>query len=99
MEVINNAARLITYSFKKEKYKLMPAGDPVEIPDEAKDESPYLKTLLANGTLAIVEGEAKAEAEKAIATLREEAEGLGIDVDKRWGETRLKEEIEKALAE
>ena len=31
--------------------------------------------------------------------LREEARSLGIKVDMRWGEDRLREEIDKALAE
>lgn len=31
--------------------------------------------------------------------LREEARSLGIKVDNRWGEKRLREEIDKALAE
>jgi hypothetical protein len=31
--------------------------------------------------------------------LREEARSLGIEVDNRWGEKRLREEIDKALAE
>lgn len=30
--------------------------------------------------------------------LRKEAEDLGIEVDKRWGEKRLRSEVDKALA-
>lgn len=36
--------------------------------------------------------------EPMIEQLREQAVALGIDVDKRWGDRRLKEEIEKARA-
>ena len=33
------------------------------------------------------------------AKLREELESLGVEVDKRWGVSRLKDEIEKAKAD
>lgn len=111
MKIINKAARLITFAFKKEKYKLLPAGGAVEVPDEAEDESQFLKTLLRDGSVRIFDyvdeekaeekakAEAKEEAEKAVDTLRVKASNLGVDLDMRWGESRLKEEIEKAQAE
>lgn len=40
----------------------------------------------------------KADDVDDIPVLRAEAESLGVDVDKRWKETRLKQEIEKARA-
>lgn len=47
----------------------------------------------------IVDGAAKADDEDDEDSLREEAEELGIDVDKRWGAKRLRAEIDKKLAE
>jgi hypothetical protein len=37
-----------------------------------------------------------APSEGDIEALREKAEALGVDVDRRWGERRLKDEIAKA---
>lgn len=37
-----------------------------------------------------------AASEDDIDALREKAESLGVDVDRRWGERRLKDEITKA---
>lgn len=114
MYIINKSARLIDFSWDKEKYRLMPAGAAVEVPDEAM-KSAFLKSLIKDGSVAKESQEEQidlvdevAEIEKAEAVedkecpeaedLRTQAETLGIKVDKRWGEDRLNEEIEKALA-
>jgi hypothetical protein len=41
----------------------------------------------------------KAEPEETLETLRAKAEDLGVEVDNRWKEKRLREEIEAASAE
>ncbi len=102
MKIIKKAARLITFTYKKEKYQLLPAGGAVKVPDEAKDESPFLASLISTRDIEIVSGaevEAEPEEGSAIDQLREDAAELGVTVDNRWGESRLKEEIEKAQAE
>lgn len=43
-----------------------------------------------------VEGEDPPPPADGLAALRAEADGLGVRVDGRWGEARLREEIEKA---
>ena len=111
MHLKNKAARLITFSWNKEKYRLLPAGDSVPVPDEAK-KSAFLKSLIEDGSVEIVsasdaeldniedtESDDKTDSEAELDELRDQASDLGIDIDKRWGSTRLKEEIEKALEE
>lgn len=44
-------------------------------------------------------GGSKPAEERGLDKLREDAEGLGIKVDQRWGEKRLQAEIDKKLAE
>lgn len=111
MYIINKSARLIDFSWDKEKYRLMPAGEAVEIPDGAM-KSAFLKALIKDGSVSNEDSpeqgdlvEEVKEVEKAesddseIDGLRTQAEDLGIAIDKRWGESRLKEEIEKAESE
>lgn len=110
MHLKNKAARLITFSWDKEKYRLLPAGASVEVPDGA-EKSAFLKSLVEDGSVEIVstsdaelddaesDDEEKTDSDAELDDLRGQASDLDIDVDKRWGSTRLKEEIEKALAE
>lgn len=51
MFIKNNSARLITITFEAEEYKLMPAGDAVEIPSAAKKECKFLNILLDDGSV------------------------------------------------
>lgn len=101
MYVRNKAARLITLTWNGEKYKFMPAGGSVEVPDSAK-KSDFLKALVKDQSLEIRDSEAQDDLLDDIdelAPLREEASSLGIKVDKRWGETKLQEVIDAKLAE
>ena len=99
MKILNKAARLINFNFGGTKYKLMPAGNSVEVPDEAMG-SKFLKALIELGDVSITEAAGSATDEKdeaeALEALKAEAEALEVSVDKRWGIKRLKEEIEKA---
>lgn len=51
MFIKNKSARLVTFTWKGEKFPLMPAGKAVEVPDEAKD-SVFLNALIDSGDLA-----------------------------------------------
>ena len=96
MNVINKSARLIDFSWNKKKYRLMPAGKPVDVPDEAM-KSTFLKALIDSGDLAIVKALTKEEKKAAeLAELREKAEGLDIEVNDGWDAKKLTAEIKKA---
>lgn len=100
MLIKNNAARLITFSWMGVKYRFMPAGKATEVPDEAAA-SDFLKSLKADGSISVQSGESGdglLDDIDELAPLRVEAEGLDIKVDKRWGEERLRKEIDDALA-
>lgn len=100
MKIKNNCARLITINYDFNSYKLMPAGESVEIPDEANTECKFLSLLLADRSVIITEEpKAAKESKSDLADLIAEAESLGIEVDKRWGEKKLKEAIAAANAE
>ena len=101
MYVRNLAARLITIDWKGIKYPLMPAGDSVEVPDSAK-ESKFVQALEKERSIEIKDSESQDDLLDDIdelAPLREEAVELGIKVDKRWGEAKLREAIDAKLAE
>lgn len=94
----NEAARLITINADGKKYQVLPGLNPVvEVPDEVA-KIPFVKALLKNGSLRRAgEDELEAdEGEDELEALRKQAKELGINVDKRWGENRLVEEIAKA---
>lgn len=59
---------------------------------------PLLAKKVVNNRLFMVEDDQPADHPDDIDALRAEAEGLGIDVDKRWGEARLRSEIDKKKA-
>ena len=103
MKIKNACARLITINDDGNAYRFMPAGESVDIPESVAG-SMYVKALIENGSLAIVSDEADTGdvgdtggtgSEDIIAEL----ESLGVTVDKRWGEDRLAQELEKALGE
>lgn len=110
MHLKNEAARLITINTMEGErlvqYRILPGENPaVEVP-ESVAKIDFVKALLKNGSLRRVgsdelegvdlEKEDSAEDSEEIDLLRTEAEELGINVDKRWGINRLKEEIAKA---
>jgi len=101
MLLINKSARLITINHEGEKYRLIPAGKPVAFPSDKAEGCKFLQILVKDGNVDILDGPDKSEAKEPdpLEGLRDEAEGLGITVDKRWGEAKLKEAIDAAKAE
>lgn len=110
MHLKNEAARLITINTMEGErlvqYRILPGENPaVEVP-ESVAKIDFVKALLKNGSLRRVgsdelegvdlEKDDPVEDSEEIDLLRIEAEELGINVDKRWGINRLKEEIAKA---
>lgn len=100
----NEAARLITINHLvgevETSYPILPGENPaVEVPDAVK-KIDFVKALLKNGDLRIADAdEAEDEEEEEevdMGALRAEATDLGIEVNARWGEKRLREEIAKA---
>lgn len=101
----NEAARLITINHlvgeKETSYPILPGENPaVEVPD-AVAKIDFVKALLKNGDLRRVgadelDAEEDDDGDDVIAQLRDEATELGIEVNGRWGEKRLREEIAKA---
>lgn len=95
----NHAARLITVNGVSsdgvvESFKVLPGNNPpTEVPDKYC-KSDFVKHLLKAGELSVVQ--ADEEEEDDTAGLKEQAEALGIKVDKRWGADRIRSEIEKA---
>lgn len=79
-----------------QKYKILPGGGEADVPDEVVSRS-FAKALVASGDLALVGPSAQAEPEEGIDALRDEAESLGVKVDKRWKADRLQKEIDAAL--
>lgn len=53
MKVKNNCARLIDINFEDEKYRLMPAGESVDMPDEALEKSDFLNALIDDGSVKV----------------------------------------------
>ncbi len=52
MLLINKSARLIDFSFDKQKFRLMPAGSAVEVPQKAM-ESAFLKSMIAEKSIEV----------------------------------------------
>lgn len=89
------------------QYYLLPGNEPaVEVP-ECKVAAPYIEGLINSGELIALSGSQKDEGaqnedqpqtderDEMIAEL----ESLGVKVDKRWSNDRLKTELETALGE
>lgn len=108
----NHSARLITVNGIEndvvKSYKVLPGDNPAaDVPDK-HCKSDFVKNLIKIGDLSVAQPD-KQEDEPAPApvateqddteSLRTQAKALGIDVDNRWGDKRLQEEIEKAQAE
>lgn len=95
MFVKNKSARLIDFSWNKKKYRLMPAGKEVEVPDEAK-KSKFLSALINDGDIVIVTEPSKEEKAAAeLDALREEATSLGIEVKDGWDAKKIAAKIKK----
>lgn len=96
MHIINKSKRLIDFSWNKKKYRLMPAGKAVEVPDEAA-KSAFLKALIKDGS--VEETKELTKEEKAaieLEALQQEASDLGIEVKDGWDAKKLAAEIKKA---
>lgn len=101
----NEAARLITINHLVDgvetSYPILPGENPaVEVPDAAA-KIDFVKALLNNGDLRRVgadefEDDDGEEDGDDIDSLSADAEALGIKIDKRWKEAKLREEIAKA---
>lgn len=100
----NEAARLIIINMRDGEtetgYQILPGENPaVEVPDAAA-KLDFVKALLKSGDLRRVGAdELEVDEGDEEPTLAEQAEALGIKVDKRWGDEKLREEIAKAQAE
>lgn len=95
----NNAARLITINLlvgeQLNEYQILPGdNEPTKVPSAVK-ELDFVKALLGAGDLSIVDT-IEDEEDNGLAALQEEAKALGVKVDGRWSEDRLREEIAKA---
>ena len=107
MHIINTSKRLIDFSWNRKKYRLMPAGDAVEVPDSAMG-SAFLKSLIKDGEISEVKEMTAAEKTAAkLSQLQTDAKALGIEFDDdtsakdltaaiKEAEEEKKEEEEKA---
>jgi len=96
MFVKNESKRLIDFSWNKKKYRLMPAGKAVEVPDEAK-KSTFLGALIKSNDVSIVVELSKEEkAAIELESLHAEAKDLGIEIKDGWDAKKLAAEIKKA---
>lgn len=104
--VKNNVARLITLNARLQNGEpvsvdLVPAAAPVPVND-ALLATRFATVLKEAGDISVFDaGHADepegGEPESDVDDLRAEAAELGIKVDNRWSEKRLREEIQKAL--
>ncbi|CAA9993652.1 unnamed protein product [Nesidiocoris tenuis] len=109
-DVVNNGtgprtARAITINEGDKTYNIVPGGDAsefVDVPDSVV-RGKFVQNLINSGDLIVkgykepVKGEDDEEDEK-LATLRQEAQSLGLKVDARWKAERLQKEIDEAKA-
>jgi len=94
MHIINKSARLIDFSWNKKKFRLMPAGNAVEVPDKAI-ESKFLKALMKDGDIVEVKELTKEEKEAIkLENLQRDATSLGIEFDDSLTAKDLASEIE-----
>ena len=95
----NNAARLITFSWNRKKYKLMPAGKPVKVPVSALN-SAFLKTLMKDREVTEVKDLTDEETAAAeLAQLQTDAKLLGVEFDDDTSPKKLAVVIKKAEEE
>lgn len=98
-------ARSITINHGDKKYQIIPNGDNsqfVEVPNDVV-KTKFVQNLVDSGEL-IVKGQEEPlkgkdeEEDNRLATLRQQAQSMGIEVDKRWKLDRLQKEIDEAKA-
>lgn len=93
INIINDSARLIDFSWNKKKYRLMPAGKAVPVPEDAM-KSTFLKALIKDKSVRAI---SEKDAELAeLEALRKQAEDLGVEVKDGWDAKKLAAEIKKA---
>jgi len=92
-------ARLITLNDTDGKaYDVVPGGQDsaeIEIPNRLA-RSQFAQALAKDGHIVLSDVGEEEDDEADIDELRAQAEELGIDVDKRWKEARLQQEIDAA---
>lgn len=89
-------ARLITINdMDGTAYDILPGGDEVEIPNRLA-RGAFAQALAKEGHFVLTEVGEDEQEDDDIDELRAQAEGLGIQVDKRWKAARLQQEIDKA---
>ena len=82
-----------------EPVAIKPAPEPYNPLMDQAAEAQYLQKASEHRLERMKASEPVADEPDPRDPLREEARSLGIKVDMRWGEDRLREEIDKALAE
>lgn len=86
-------ARLITLNDTDGKaYDIVPTAEEIEIPNRLAH-SQFAQALAKDGHI-ILSDVTEDEPEDDLDALREEAEKLGIKVDKRWKAERIQQEID-----
>ncbi len=91
------------HSFRGDSWKLIPAGPAVEVADYAC-EYDYVQNMINKGDLAVLAGSTGGQVvdstasvvDEELEALREEAECLGIKVNKRWKAATLRDKIAEA---
>lgn len=85
------------------RLKMLAPGQSIEISVSAKQEDLLRRKscfkIQAGEQVIFPSEKQEANGVAAIDYLRADAESLGINVDKRWGEKRLQAEIDKALSD
>jgi len=98
-------ARKITINDGNKSYDIIPGGEAsatVDVPDSVV-KGKFVQQLINSGDLIVtgykepVEEDDEEENEKLI-KLREEAQSMGLEVDKRWKAARLQKAIDEAKA-
>ncbi len=98
-------ARPITINHGDKSYQIIPNGDDsqfVDVPNEVV-KTKFVQNLINSGELIVkgysepVKGKDEDEEER-LRGLREEAQSMGIEVDKRWKADRLQRAIDEAKA-
>ncbi len=98
-------ARPITINHGDKSYQIIPNGDESQFVDVPNDvvKTKFVQHLINSGELIVkgyeepVKGRDEEE-EQRLQSLRQEAQNLGIEIDKRWKAERLQKEIDRAKA-
>lgn len=97
MMIRNNVARLITVNHVKGKYRFLPNGPAVNVPQDVAN-SPFAKGLIDIGSLVVTQAdpiEFNPLDAMTVDQLRNMAESLGIEKTANMPRKKLIEEIEK----